>query len=136
FFFQAEDGIRDRNVTGVQTCALPIYSKMNAWMKTKFLHHSKDHNLTLGRLGASGRDLATLFVVRACELYLRDGGQFAYVMPHSALTRKPNVGFRAGKWALTSEAYPNERVYAEFTCDRELQIVSKGITLTTCVFLV
>src|SRR5699024_11545807 len=23
-FFQAEDGIRDRNVTGVQTCALPI----------------------------------------------------------------------------------------------------------------
>ena len=25
FFFQAEDGIRDRFVTGVQTCALPIY---------------------------------------------------------------------------------------------------------------
>src|SRR5699024_11941029 len=25
FFYQAEDGIRDRNVTGVQTCALPIY---------------------------------------------------------------------------------------------------------------
>src|SRR5699024_12128190 len=25
-FFQAEDGIRDRNVTGVQTCALPIFS--------------------------------------------------------------------------------------------------------------
>src|SRR5699024_12024988 len=24
FFFQAEDGIRGRNVTGVQTCALPI----------------------------------------------------------------------------------------------------------------
>src|SRR6266704_2312346 len=26
FFFQAEDGIRDRNVTGVQTCALPIWA--------------------------------------------------------------------------------------------------------------
>src|SRR3712207_9325996 len=25
FFFQAEDGIRDIGVTGVQTCALPIY---------------------------------------------------------------------------------------------------------------
>src|SRR5690554_4988855 len=25
FFFQAEDGIRDADVTGVQTCALPIY---------------------------------------------------------------------------------------------------------------
>src|SRR5437867_9332019 len=27
FFFQAEDGIRDRTVTGVQTCALPILGK-------------------------------------------------------------------------------------------------------------
>src|SRR6266850_7230784 len=26
FFFQAEDGIRDYKVTGVQTCALPIYT--------------------------------------------------------------------------------------------------------------
>src|SRR5437879_8264559 len=26
FFFQAEDGIRDTSVTGVQTCALPISS--------------------------------------------------------------------------------------------------------------
>ena len=25
FFFQAEDGIRDYDVTGVQTCALPIW---------------------------------------------------------------------------------------------------------------
>src|SRR5205823_9385054 len=25
FFFQAEDGIRDKLVTGVQTCALPIW---------------------------------------------------------------------------------------------------------------
>ena len=25
FFFQAEDGIRDYDVTGVQTCALPIF---------------------------------------------------------------------------------------------------------------
>src|SRR6267143_4333412 len=28
FFFQAEDGIRDGTVTGVQTCALPISSIM------------------------------------------------------------------------------------------------------------
>src|SRR2546426_8515674 len=27
FFFQAEDGIRDYKVTGVQTCALPIWSR-------------------------------------------------------------------------------------------------------------
>src|SRR5256885_8449313 len=29
FFFQAEDGIRDYKVTGVQTCALPIYRISN-----------------------------------------------------------------------------------------------------------
>src|SRR5256885_17154493 len=28
FFFQAEDGIRDYKVTGVQTCALPIYGRL------------------------------------------------------------------------------------------------------------
>src|SRR5256886_16431899 len=28
FFFQAEDGIRDLTVTGVQTCALPIFAQM------------------------------------------------------------------------------------------------------------
>src|SRR5690606_40862979 len=27
FFFQAEDGIRDFHVTGVQTCALPIFKR-------------------------------------------------------------------------------------------------------------
>ena len=30
FFFQAEDGIRDRLVTGVQTCALPISAEASA----------------------------------------------------------------------------------------------------------
>src|SRR5215467_11784757 len=30
FFFQAEDGIRDYKVTGVQTCALPIWTPPNA----------------------------------------------------------------------------------------------------------
>src|SRR5260370_9399509 len=30
FFFQAEDGIRDSSVTGVQTCALPIYTAASA----------------------------------------------------------------------------------------------------------
>src|SRR5699024_11790273 len=37
-FFQAEDGIRDRNVTGVQTCALPIYSVMILHMGLRALN--------------------------------------------------------------------------------------------------
>src|SRR6266446_8080187 len=31
FFFQAEDGIRDYKVTGVQTCALPIWCAGASW---------------------------------------------------------------------------------------------------------
>ena len=32
FFFQAEDGIRDTSVTGVQTCALPISELMGFYI--------------------------------------------------------------------------------------------------------
>src|SRR5690606_41014960 len=33
FFFQAEDGIRDFHVTGVQTCALPISAALTAELR-------------------------------------------------------------------------------------------------------
>src|SRR5205823_8234979 len=45
FFFQAEDGIRDKLVTGVQTCALPIYQ------------HHRSHLAARDRR-AHGRELA------------------------------------------------------------------------------
>src|SRR5699024_11405140 len=41
FFFQAEDGIRDRNVTGVQTCALPICGEHHLFvhvLSERYLH--------------------------------------------------------------------------------------------------
>src|SRR5437016_13551102 len=37
FFFQAEDGIRDWSVTGVQTCALPIYMAAGAHYSRPFV---------------------------------------------------------------------------------------------------
>src|SRR5260370_10905509 len=44
FFFQAEDGIRDSSVTGVQTCALPIYRLareiLGAWRPNQFTNLS------------------------------------------------------------------------------------------------
>src|SRR5690625_7312165 len=39
FFFQAEDGIRDGHVTGVQTCALPI-SNSTPWVIQRTLSTS------------------------------------------------------------------------------------------------
>src|SRR2546422_7187125 len=35
FFFQAEDGIRDVAVTGVQTCALPIWRAQSASLRAR-----------------------------------------------------------------------------------------------------
>src|SRR2546430_3106782 len=37
FFFQAEDGIRDLTVTGVQTCALPIFQIQGTTAEPKFI---------------------------------------------------------------------------------------------------
>ena len=37
FFFQAEDGIRDYKVTGVQTCALPISTTYLVFLLQKLL---------------------------------------------------------------------------------------------------
>src|SRR5205085_8863772 len=39
FFFQAEDGIRDLTVTGVQTCALPIYQNALEFARHFFREH-------------------------------------------------------------------------------------------------
>src|SRR5260221_13112609 len=40
FFFQAEDGIRDHCVTGVQTCALPIWKRLTFISWLNFDSHS------------------------------------------------------------------------------------------------
>lgn len=75
------------------------YSKMTDAMKARYKALAKPRNLLTGGLGASGRDLSTLFVTRAVEMYLNPEGSFAFVMPHGALTRLPHTGFRSGKWS-------------------------------------
>src|SRR2546430_9108078 len=47
FFFQAEDGIRDLTVTGVQTCALPIYAAAAARNATSLEPDDWRHYLSL-----------------------------------------------------------------------------------------
>src|SRR2546430_17669121 len=51
FFFQAEDGIRDLTVTGVQTCALPIF------LGSFGGSHGQRHRLGK-RIGLGGSDCA------------------------------------------------------------------------------
>src|SRR2546430_10355850 len=44
FFFQAEDGIRDLTVTGVQTCALPILRCLSCYGEHGFVTPQTDSN--------------------------------------------------------------------------------------------
>ena len=87
FFFQAEDGIRDRLVTGVQTCALPIYHlDMHSRDALYVLPRETDaRNFSAGRFDAAmelSPHIADMFThvknvghkrARAANLYIRGG---------------------------------------------------------------
>src|SRR3712207_9069161 len=65
FFFQAEDGIRDIGVTGVQTCALPIWSsgptdRRGPCVPSRILH--------AGRGTRAGLRARRIGEARACRL--------------------------------------------------------------------
>src|SRR5260370_26425747 len=57
FFFQAEDGIRDSSVTGVQTCALPISSEPGARLLARWrqAHHDRPHRVDRDARSQIGR---------------------------------------------------------------------------------
>src|SRR5690625_6901559 len=48
FFFQAEDGIRDGHVTGVQTCALPIFYRNLRIYEAQALYQSGERGVCPG----------------------------------------------------------------------------------------
>src|SRR5438270_2941617 len=64
FFFQAEDGIRDLTVTGVQTCALPIFDlHARAWQEA-FAHFGKQipYERVRYQIGKGGDQLMPVFL--------------------------------------------------------------------------
>ena len=105
------------------------YSKMLASMQQRYKALAKERNLLSGPLGAAGRDLSTLFVTRAIELYLKPEGEFGFVMPHGTLTRKPHAGFRFGKWGSADAAE------LTVTFDRPWDLVKAptGFPMVSCV---
>src|SRR5207302_7525317 len=68
FFFQAEDGIRDFHVTGVQTCALPISSK-----------------------SAPSRSATRAVALRALKPHVQVV-VVVRLVPHQAFARAPEIG--------------------------------------------
>src|SRR5207248_6874796 len=61
FFFQAEDGIRDRTVTGVQTCALPISCFFDGAKLTR-LSPLDSPVFALQRVSVDGKDAVLVLV--------------------------------------------------------------------------
>ncbi|MBF6358257.1 N-6 DNA methylase [Nocardia higoensis] len=105
------------------------YSKMTEPMQKRYKLLAKPRNLLSTGLGASARDLSTLFVVRAVEMYLRKGGQFAFVMPHGTLTRKPHAGFRSGVWATGT----GDHLTVAFGTSWDLAETTTGFPMVSCV---
>src|SRR5207244_5248248 len=67
FFFQAEDGIRDDLVTGVQTCALPIFRRRERDRNQRFHQHGVfevDREIP-AKVGAGGLDLVDLIFIQS-----------------------------------------------------------------------
>src|SRR2546425_12094115 len=81
FFFQAEDGIRDKLVTGVQTCALPISFEQ------------KEIDCSLGEYQSQ------LFMLAAGLL-----GRWRQVRPEAVFERRENSGDGGGAFAACFRA--------------------------------
>src|SRR2546427_8424232 len=103
FFFQAEDGIRDLTVTGVQTCALPICDCDTLASSNRPSCRCSAREKRLGRPGTGGRRplhyLASRIPInryssnaRFCYArgYARDGLKSTPKPPHASQTLKEN----------------------------------------------
>src|SRR5258708_25812456 len=81
FFFQAEDGIRDDLVTGVQTCALPIFSCAETSPR-------QSAGVLLTGMGTDGVEgLAALRRAGAMTMVQDEASSVVFGMPRVALER-------------------------------------------------
>src|SRR5690554_7331456 len=77
FFFQAEDGIRDADVTGVQTCALPIlpvflYSATPYYISAYHSIRTKSYNIDI----PMALGIIVMFVRSMVDIFIQDGAGF------------------------------------------------------------
>src|SRR3712207_8072595 len=90
FFFQAEDGIRDIGVTGVQTCALPIFDSLQVDITNteKLLkRYDKGRAVIISESGiGTPEDIQ----------YLKHAGADAFLVGTSIM-QTPNIGDKISK---------------------------------------
>src|SRR5699024_11292932 len=104
-----EDGIRDRNVTGVQTCALPILLEdSTAEMAGVTFFGAADPRRTVF---GSGAQLETELTADQYAQRLRDEAcetDFDIMLIHDAAVGAPSLRAGCADYALRSEAHTSE----------------------------
>ncbi len=78
------------------------YRHMPAGLQASFREMEEERGLWAGAENATHQDLSALFVVRAVELYLRNGGRFGLVMPNAVVDRDHYEGFRRGSYVAAT----------------------------------
>ncbi|WP_058045498.1 N-6 DNA methylase [Streptomyces roseifaciens] len=74
------------------------YRHMPSEMQDRFKAMSQSRGLWRGDEVATHQDLSGLFIARAMQQYLAEGGKFAFVVPNPVLDRPYWTGFRAGDY--------------------------------------
>src|SRR5690606_40975888 len=85
FFFQAEDGIRDFHVTGVQTCALPILVNVSGVGR-------QTPTTSAGVIVRNG-----LLLKSGPDIFLIENGHKRHIINLDAFTGKRSEEHRVGK---------------------------------------
>src|SRR5689334_15557440 len=142
FFFQAEDGIRDGTVTGVQTCALPIcngrresyaHIPMPRMTNTYMLNGDKSQEEILASVknglyavnfGGGQVDITSgKFVFSASEAYIIENGKLTYPVKGATLIGNgPDALTRVGMIGNDMSLDPGVG-----TCGKEGQSVPVGV---------
>ena len=75
------------------------YNRVDATLRSELERQSREtYGIWVGRHYATQQDIAGLFYTRCVDLYLRDRGTAAMVLPHSALQAGQYQKWRSGSW--------------------------------------
>lgn len=91
------------------------YRYMVPELQRKFREECRLRNLWSGGKLAAHQDLAAYFFVRCTELYLKQQGTIAFVMPYGSLNRAHYASFRSGRFASTEIRFTDAWAFDEKT---------------------